>query len=357
MGGEIFDGKEVVEYFLKIIAKAMHCPATILGIGLGSGTVEPSENYTLWKNNLLSAIRNQLFMRHLWSLHGKQKGKQGGVGKDDTFVPFPRIKVEELLTLKERTDLFKELMNFANPLDPVIKFKTQIEFCKIMGWNDVIQQLPTLEEYTKELEDAKKAQEKLVADKAKQDKISADATAKAAKEGNPLDQPMQGQPKAPTEEQLAKRQEAGVNVRKADSKKGKIPSKMTVQETEIQDFQVEGTDGSFEDKPQKLEITVKTETQPQKILVESKSTPQEIIVKNEPQKLTISHEPIVIKSPVDDIFKILAEENTEAIKTKVSKEIEKINEDIKATQSNSEEIKKTQEKKREVIDKIGKEIQ
>jgi len=225
MGGEVFDAKEVVDYCLRMIAKAMNCPATILGVSIrDTGVVEPSSNYTLWKNNLKSAIRNQLYMRHLWAMHGKTKGKQGGKSEADLYIPFPRIKVEGLLTLKEETDIFKELMNFANPLDPIMKYKAQIQYCKSLGWMDVIEQMPTIEEYSKELEDAKKLALKQQADAAKQAKVNAEAPKKDPN-ANPLGESMQGAPKPPNAEQLAKRQEGGVNVRPADSKKGIIASK------------------------------------------------------------------------------------------------------------------------------------
>lgn len=225
MGGEVFDAKEVVDYLLKMLAKAMNVPTKVVGIemGGGAGGIENPNNYRIWKNNLCSALRNQLYKRQLWALHGNKKKKQGGT-EDDTYIPYARINVEELMTLMERTELFKALMNFANPLDAVMKMKAQLEYCKVMGWEDVIEQLPTLEEYAKDVEKQKKLQEKMALDKAKADAQPKPAPAMGGGE-TPIGEKAQGQPKPSSEAQQAKRQEGGVNVRPADSKKGVIASK------------------------------------------------------------------------------------------------------------------------------------
>jgi hypothetical protein len=378
MGGEVFDAKEVVDYLLKMLAKAMNVPTKVVGVTVGSGTggIEDPNNYRIWKNNLCSSLRNQLYKRHLWALHGNKRKKQGG-GEDDTYIPFARINVEELLTLKERTELFKAIMNFANPVDPLMKWKAQTEYCKVMGWEDVLEELPTLEEYKKDLDKQKKLQEKMVLDKAKVD-------AQPPKEEAPIGEKQQGQPVPPNEEQLKKRQDAGVNVRKVDSKKG---VKASIEETLAE---------PIEPLPQRVEITVNTKNEPQKLEITTKTTPQEILMKNEPQKLTVNFEPIVVKTetPLDGIFKeltelqkieaikqteliekqkLLAEETDKENKIKLYEQVKQIEENLKLTQAEikrkesetekfnaetekfkieSEEIKKTHEKKREAINKI-----
>jgi hypothetical protein len=363
MGGEVFDAKEVVEYLLKMIAKTMNCPSSILGISMGSGSTEESYSYSIWRNNIISAIRNQLFKRHIWAMHGQKKSKQGG-SSEDSYIPIPRIKLEELLSMKERLDLFKTIMNFANPLDPVTKRKAEMEYCKYMGWMDVIKLFPTLEEYNKELVDAKKKMEKQADEQAANAKKLANAP-KAPDMSNPLGQKMQGQPKAPSEEQLAKRQAGGVNVRKADSKKGKIVSK-TVQETEIED--VEDSFEEFEEtvnEPQKVEITVKTESHPQQINIKTESTPQKIELTQQPIEINVKQDSVLSDAfhPMGEVFTNLAKENAKNIKIKVDKEQEKMDEEIKVLQSETkknevetEEIKKTQEQKRKIMEKIEKEV-
>jgi hypothetical protein len=199
MGGEVFDAKDVVEYFLKTIAKGMDCPAKVLGVEVKEEETFP---YQLYKTNLLSAIKNQLFKSHIWSLHGKTKSKQGKDNSEDVFIPNPRIKVEELLSLKERTKLFQDVLNVANPIHPLTKMKAEIEFCKLMGWSDVLESLPNIPEYAKELEDAKKEMEK---------KLNTN-------ENNPLNEKKQGDPKPQTKEQQEKRLEGMGN--KGQNNKG-----------------------------------------------------------------------------------------------------------------------------------------
>lgn len=197
MGGEVFDAKEVVDYFLQMIAKGMNCPAKVLGIEVRE---EESFSYQLYKNNLISAVRNQLFKRHIWALHGKTKKKQGGT-EEESFIPFPRVKVEELLSLKERIKIFQDLLNVANPIDPVIKKKSELELCKVLGWYDAIEETTSLEEYADELEKAKKEMEKQMKEKAK----APQATEEGAVNNNPLGEKRQGDPKPQSLEQQQNR--------------------------------------------------------------------------------------------------------------------------------------------------------
>jgi hypothetical protein len=207
MGGEVFDAKEVVDYFLQMTAKGMNCPAKVLGIEVRE---EESFSYQLYKNNLISAIRNQLFKRHIWALHGKTKKKQGGT-EEESFIPFPRIKVEELLSLKDRIKIFQDLLNVANPIDPIIKKKSELELCKILGWYDAIEDMSTLNEYADELEKAKKEMEKQLKEKAK-------SPAEGVPTNNPLGEKRQGDPKPQTVEQQQNRLEGMQN--KGSSGKG-----------------------------------------------------------------------------------------------------------------------------------------
>jgi hypothetical protein len=229
MGGEVFDAKEVVEYCLKIIAKAMNVPCKVLGVSVSADVdANPdSGNFEIWKTNLLSAIRNQLFKRHIWALRGKSRKIQGGT-EDDSYIPSAIIIPQDILTLKEKTEFFTTLMNIANPLDPLLKYKNQIELCKSLGWQDVLLYMPTLEEYAKTLEEQKELQKKAleedIKNKAKKSEELEDNENKS-KNNPPLGEKMQGEPKPQTEEQQEERLKQGVNVRKSDSKKGKIESK------------------------------------------------------------------------------------------------------------------------------------
>jgi hypothetical protein len=109
------------------------------------------------------AIKHQLFKRHIWCMHGTIRTKQGGKGKEPSYIPNPRFRTEDLLSTREKFDLFIGGLNAANPFHPLLKLKVESEFAKMMGWDDVL--LPTQEEYKKELEEAMKAEEKKLGEK------------------------------------------------------------------------------------------------------------------------------------------------------------------------------------------------
>jgi len=197
IGGEVFEAHEVVDYFLKTIAGAMKVPAEVVGVEVRE---QKKYSYTEYKLNLLLAIKHQLFKQHIWCLHGKTKTKQSGRSTEPTYVPSPRFKVEDLLTLREKLKMYIDSLNAANPLHPAIKLKTETEYCRAMGWDDVL--LPTQEEYKKELEAAKELAEK---------KMKAGPEIVGEKK--------QGDPAAQTEERQKKRL-AGMT-KKGEDEKGK----------------------------------------------------------------------------------------------------------------------------------------
>lgn len=365
MGGTVFDAKDVVEYFLKTIAKGMNCPAKTLGVEVRE---EESFSYQIYKTNLLSAIKNQLFKRHVWSLHGNKKIKQGG-SEGEAFIPNPRIKTEELLSLKERIKLFQDLQNVANPINPVTKLKSEIELCKVLGWDDVITELPTLEEYAKELAEAKKQMEEKL-------------NAQLQDTSNPLGEKTQGQPKAQTLDQQNKRLEGMKN--KGQSKKGQSKGlggpRVNVNETgeEIETEETEDKEVTIPKIP--IEVTVKTEYKPQEVIVKTESTPQKIEIESKTPALEammkdiaekqkeFSEKQLELTAKQKEVADVALEEN-KAKKEKTVLEIEKLKTDINSLKAEidaneaksqrlkieSEEIKKTHEKKREAIEKITEE--
>jgi len=162
IGGEVFEANDVVDYFLKIIAGGMKVPASVLGIEVRE---QKEYSYTGYKANLLSAVKHQLFKRHVWCKHGKKSTKQGGKAERTVYIPNPRIKVEELLTMRERIDLFIDMSNVANPVHGLVKLKGEQELCKLLGWDDVL--LPTQEVAKKEMDERKAKEEAFMEKKSK----------------------------------------------------------------------------------------------------------------------------------------------------------------------------------------------
>jgi len=319
IGGEVFEGSRVTEYFLKTLAKSMNVPASVLGMEVDN---EPYYNYRLMKLNLMNAVRHQLFKRHIWCLYGKERQKQGGKAVEPVYVPKLRFKTEELLSKVDKLKMLVSLLNVANPVRPEVKLEIERDMCKLMGWDVVL--LPTQEELKEELEELqRKAEEK-----------------ERKKKVLPAGQKAQGEPKPQTLERQERRLEG---MGKKGKKKGiakplggtRIPKEMKVQETVT------------EETVPKMQVEVTTKT-----------------------------EPVIIKTPFDEMMKDLAEKQKELLikqkelteeenkrkQRKLQKEIEKLELEIKKAKSSLElseteleEIKKTHEKKREEIEKTEEE--
>jgi len=344
IGGTIFEAADVVEYFLKIIAHGMRVPAKV--VGLPTAKIEVNYNYERMRNEIINAVKRQLVLRHIWCEYGKSKNKQGGKGETTIDCPDIRFKTEGLLNEMDRLKMNVQLLNVANPISPTVKLEVEKSICDVMGWDE--NQLPTQDELKKQMEEMDKAlKEKLANDGANKPAIS-----------NSLGKE-QGQPKPQNEEMLRKRQEAGVNVRKTDSKKGKsrnmggtrIPAESVVQESET----VEESEQTNE--PQKVEITVKTE--PQKIVVETKTPLDEHMkILAEAQRKLAEQEETLAKAKEKATVEESANE-TERIQKEVEKtqaEIKVMEAQIGKIKTETEETKKTHEKKRKLMDKIEEDI-
>ena len=251
MGGEVFDGNDVMNYFKETISKSLGVPPQELGI---DSKVELKTNFSMMRNRISDAIQYQILEPHLYASFGSKRVKQGG-SSENIYIPKVRFKLEDLYELEEYIEkIFKPLLNIANPIDPVLKHKNQIIFCEKMGWYDTIKEMQSLEEKRKEVDEeneikkelaeldleVKKLELKNKKEAAKQfkersetnsqpndfnDKESLNENVNNNQKTNVLSfEKKQGDPKAQTVEQQEKRLQGGVNVRKSDSKKGKIES-------------------------------------------------------------------------------------------------------------------------------------
>jgi hypothetical protein len=262
-GGEVFEAQNVIDYFLRMIAATLGLPPEAVGLDDKEIIPEERENDLLqFQKSLKNAIETQLFTLEIWCKHGAKKSKQGG-SEVPQYIPEARILMSELMSDSSRLKLCKEILNVANPVNPLTKLEVERDICKIMGYEVL---LPTQEEYKKELEKLEAEKKKLMEEQAKAKK------AEAEQPQGTTGEKFQGQPKPQTEEQQLKRQEAGVNVRKSDSKKGKIPSK------------------TFEETAQKLEITVKSEPAPAQKLEVVLKEPEKTKETNEIEQTKLENE-------------------------------------------------------------------
>lgn len=346
IGGTIFEASDVVEYFLKIIAHGMRVPAKV--VGLPSNKIDANYNYERMRNEVINAIKRQLVIRHIWCEYGKSKSKQGGKGESTIECPEIRFKTEGLLNEVDRLKMYVQILNVANPISPTVKLEVEKSICDIMGWDE--NQLPSQEELKKQMEELDKAlKEKLAKDGEKKPEIP-----------NPLGKE-QGQPKPQDEEMLKKRQEAGVNIRKSDSKKGKsrnlggtrIPSEEKVNES-VPEEQVEETE-----KTQKVQVDINVKTESQKITVETK-TPLDESMKAlaESQKKLADEQEALAKiqksTTVEESAKEMERIQGEIIKTQA--DIKAKEAEIEHIKTETEETKKTHEKKRKLMERIEEDI-
>jgi hypothetical protein len=371
IGGQVFEATEVVTYYLKLIAKGMKVPNHVVGLPYRAGT-EPSYNFQRMRNDLKKAIGRQLILRHIWCKYGKTKQKQGGKGTQTLGSPEIRFKTEGLLNEVDRLKMYVGLLNVANPISPQIKLEVEKSICNIMGWDEV--RLPTQEELEKQIEETDKALKKKLEEK-EEKKIE-------GKEGQPPQ----------TIETTQKRLEGGVNVRKVGTQKGlarpmggtRIPSVQESVEEESEEIEetipkipIEIT-VKTESKPQ--ELIIKTETPLDKIMMELAEEQSELVKKqqecedkrkqfdeeeNARKKEKIQREIESIKVTIEDTKRSIEQKTVEM--ERIGVETEKIkmeSDEIKKTheaetekfKTESEEIKKTHAKKRKIMEKLEEKL-
>jgi hypothetical protein len=253
-----------------------------------------------------------------------------------------------------------------------------------MGW-DIL--LPTQEEYKTEMDKADTELKAQLA--AKAEKV---AVTPPMPEG---EEKFQGPPKAPSEEQLLERQKGGVNVRKVGSKKGQArPMGGTRM---VQESEEEIIEESIEESvctPQKLEITVKTESNPQEVIVKAEShgmtdeimtelAKERIELAKKQKELTEKEQELAIeeskkhqekiqseieniKTIIEETKRTIEQKTAEMEKTKAETERIKMESDeIKKTHEaetekikiESDEIKKTHAKKRKIMEKLEEKLE
>lgn len=385
-GGEVFEAQNVVDYFLRIIAGSLHISPSVLGIDFKEIIKSDVPHYThrRMQDAFRTAIETQVFRLHIWAKFGAKRGKQGGY-EDPQYIPEARIKSEALLSEQAKLAMHIQILNVANPVRPEVKLEVERDIAALMGW-DIL--LPTQEEYKTEMD---KADAELKAQLAAKTEKSPEIP--VTPEGG---EKFQGPPKAPSEEQLANRQEGGVNVRKIGTKKGQsksMGSTRLIQESEEEEITEESIEESMRE-PQKLEITVKTESKPQEVIVKAEShgmideimselakerielaKKQKELIEKE-QELAIEeskkHQEKIqseienIKTAIEETKRTIEQKTAEMEKTKAETERIKMESDeIKKTHEaetekikiESEEIKKTHAKKRKIMERLEEKLE
>jgi len=206
IGGEVFEGTEVIEHFVSMIASAMQTPKDVLQFLRGRVSEGPwrvaKEVHARRRMELAHAIRSQLFARLVWTQYGKEKQKQGGKATEPVYVPY--VKWISTPDIRERIEILARLLNVANPVRPELKLEIERELAQLLGYDNII--LPSAEEYKQKLEQLE--QEMMERGKKKR--------------RAPPTEKHQGEPEKPSEEKVRKRLEKGVSkrIRKSEEEVG-----------------------------------------------------------------------------------------------------------------------------------------
>lgn len=219
MGGQVFEGTEIVDHFVTMIADGMNLPKEVLTGVKGGQTERPWQasmvNQRRRQIILQNAIETQLFTPHIWCKFGKEKTKQSGRSTKPTPIPKVKWLHEDRMSVQEHLDMIYKILNVANPISQILKLEAEKDYANIMGYEI---NFPTPEQVKKEEDEIKKIRlemQKLSLEKMKQppqqpQQFGPDGKPMPPKDGQPLSK-RQGDPEAPNEEKLAKRAEGGVS--------------------------------------------------------------------------------------------------------------------------------------------------
>jgi len=261
IGGEVFEGNTVIEYFLKEIAKGLNVPCAVLGYDLRK---DENYDYRLLKINLQMAIEHQLFKRQVWAKYGNERTKQGG-STEPIYFPEASFRTEELLSKPDKLKMLISMLNSANPIVPQLKLEVERSIAQLMGWDKVM--LPTQEELQKMLDEQAELEKK-------------QANKKPAPPTGIAGEKTQGKPEPQTVERQENRLKGGVNVRKNPNrgKSREMGGTRMVQE-------------SVPDEPQKVQVDINVKgestikTEPLKIeMTDSNKEVAEEKIKTEKEK-------------------------------------------------------------------------
>jgi len=312
IGGDVFEADKVVNYFKKIVARGIGVPAKVLGVEVRD---EPHYGFEVMREQLRMAIKYQLFQTHLWCNLGKKAMTKQGGSTTPIYIPNPRFKDETLLSFPERIELLFKGFNVANPFNPLIKLKAEREYCKLMGWDEVL--LPTQEQLKKELEELEKA------------KLKEPIT--------PVKEKRQGEPEPQTKERQEKRLE-GMTDKHPEKDKSRPQGKTRIPK-EVQ------------------EAVPETVVEPQPVEVREVEVVRKIVTPTDEIMMELAKERTELarkQKELADLQTKFAEEDNKRKQRKIQKEIDKVNVEIDKKKMEIEKMKKETEKIETETDEIIK---
>lgn len=149
IGGEgtVFEGTNLLDYLTGQICAGMQYPREFLEMGKTQGSDKAwlawTVRYGRNQQQVRRAIEHQLWQRQLWCLHGKKYrvGKKGVLianqEQRDVYVPSLQWRAEGRWHREKKTELFKSLLDAANPIDPPLKMAVQKGIADVLGFGAI----------------------------------------------------------------------------------------------------------------------------------------------------------------------------------------------------------------------------
>lgn len=224
IGGEqsVFDGKNILDHLIGMIAAGMQYPREFLEVGRTQASDKAwlawTVRYGRSQLQIRRAIEHQLWERHLWCKFGMTKKKSvKGVSKEEQedipiYVPKLQWKAEGQWLKDAKIKLLTGLLNVANPIDYPLKMPVQKEMGATIGigeidWTD-IEELFDVQNKIK-IANAKMEQMKAEAKLGEMEKMTEEELIKLVTPAPTTPQPQTQEEKL--QEQKQKRSEGGVS--------------------------------------------------------------------------------------------------------------------------------------------------
>jgi hypothetical protein len=224
IGGEqsVFDGKNILDHLIGMIAAGMQYPREFLEVGRTQASDKAwlawTVRYGRSQLQIRRAIEHQLWERHLWCKFGMTKKKSvKGVEKEKQedipiYVPKLQWKAEGQWLKDAKIKLLTGLLNVANPIDYPLKMPVQKEMGATIGigeidWKDIEDLFDTQNKI--KIANAKMEQMKAEAKLGEMEKMSQEELIKLVTPAPTTPQPQTQEEKLQQQEQ--KRTEGGVS--------------------------------------------------------------------------------------------------------------------------------------------------
>lgn len=146
IGGEqsIFDGKNILDHLISMIAAGMQYPLDFLESGR---TQASDKSWLAWtvrygrsQNQVRRALEHQIFERHLWCKFGSTvKETRKGPNQKDLPIYIPKLqwKAEGQWLKDAKMKTLTGLLNVANPIDFPLKIPIQKEMGATLGIGEI----------------------------------------------------------------------------------------------------------------------------------------------------------------------------------------------------------------------------